>query len=96
MLNIQVELEKVFTAAIRQSFPQLVDFPQVVVAVASLPKFGDYQFNGAMGLSQLLKTSTKQNPREVAATIVTNVQALDSTLIDNLEVAGPGFINIRI
>jgi arginyl-tRNA synthetase len=58
---------------------------------------GDYQFNGAMQLSQLLKASTKENPRQVAATLAASVQSLDqSTFVDTLELAGPGFINIRL
>ncbi|WP_133469313.1 arginine--tRNA ligase [Paraglaciecola marina] len=52
--------------------------------------FGHYQFNGAMGLSKVLK----QNPREIAQKIV---EAVDlEAEVEKLEIAGPGFINIHL
>ncbi len=55
---------------------------------ASKPEFGDYQFNGAMGLAKKLG----KNPREIAAQIV---EALpQNQIINRCEIAGPGFINI--
>lgn len=54
------------------------------------PEFGDYQFNGAMGLAKAMK----QNPRQIALQIVEAV-ALDD-IADKLEIAGPGFVNIHI
>jgi len=54
------------------------------------PRFGDYQANFAMPLGKRLK----RPPRDVAAELV------DRTPLDDLceapEVAGPGFINLRI
>lgn len=54
------------------------------------PEFGEYQFNGAMALAKVLK----QKPRDIAEKIVSVVD-LDG-IVDKLEVAGPGFINIYL
>ncbi|RPH37399.1 MAG: arginine--tRNA ligase, partial [Desulfobulbaceae bacterium] len=59
-----------------------------------LPKHegqGDFSTNMAMVLAGLEKT----NPRQMAARIVELLQQ-ESQLIDRLEVAGPGFVNIFI
>jgi len=57
---------------------------------ASNPKFGDYQANGAMALAKPLK----QNPRAIATQIVQHLEVSD--LCEAPEVAGPGFINLRL
>jgi len=49
---------------------------------------GDYSTNVAM----LLTKSLKQNPREIAKSIIDNLQ-IDSSVIPKVEIAGPGFIN---
>lgn len=54
------------------------------------PKHGDYQCNCAMPLSKELK----RNPREVAAEIVEKLKVDD--LCDPPEIAGPGFINLKL
>ena len=93
MVNILAELEGLFDEAVKSAFPEITDF-QVVVVVTT-PNFGDYQFNGAMSLSKLLKTVGKSlNPREVATAIQKAVPA--NSLIEKLDLAGPGFINIKL
>ena len=61
-----------------------------LVRLAGDAKFGDYQANGVMALAKQMK----RNPREVAAEVV---EKLD---IDDIcappEIAGPGFINLRL
>ncbi len=54
------------------------------------PKFGDYQANFAMPLGKRLG----RPPREVAAAVVAKVQLAD--LCETPEIAGPGFINLRL
>ena len=54
------------------------------------PRHGDYQANCAMPLAKLLG----QKPRELAQQLVDQLAVRE--LIDRLEVAGPGFINIRL
>lgn len=61
-----------------------------LVRVSADAKFGDYQANGVMAAAKQMKT----NPRQLAEQIVA---ALD---IDDIcmpaEIAGPGFINLRL
>ncbi|MCC9606954.1 arginine--tRNA ligase [Blastopirellula sp. JC732] len=54
------------------------------------PKFGDYQANCAMPLGKKLG----KNPREIAAEIVEKIDLSD--MCEPLEIAGPGFINIKL
>ncbi|MCL2348764.1 MAG: arginine--tRNA ligase, partial [Planctomycetaceae bacterium] len=54
------------------------------------PKFGDYQANMAMSLAK----SLGKPPREVAQMIVANLDVSD--LCEAPEIAGPGFINLRL
>ena len=54
------------------------------------PKFGDYQANFAMPLGKQLG----KPPREVATEILTRVDLTD--LCEQPEIAGPGFINLRL
>ncbi|TWU41730.1 arginine--tRNA ligase [Novipirellula artificiosorum] len=60
------------------------------------PKFGDYQVNCAMPLAKQWGTTNAEfsNPRKVAAAIVDALQVGD--LCEPAEVAGPGFINLRL
>lgn len=62
----------------------------IVLQPAGKPEFGDYQVNGVMGAAKKLR----QNPRELAQRVVA---ALDTGgVIASAEVAGPGFINLRL
>jgi arginyl-tRNA synthetase len=54
------------------------------------PKFGDYQVNGVMALAKQLKT----NPRKLAEQIVAKLDI--SNICEKPEIAGPGFINLRL
>ncbi len=60
------------------------------VAPAKKAGFGDYQANGAMAAAKAMKT----NPRELAQQIVNQLQMDD--MAANIEIAGPGFINIHL
>ena len=62
------------------------------VITASKPEFGDYQSNGVMSVAK--KIGSK--PRELANLVVEAIAAQSSPLIERLEVAGPGFINIHL
>ena len=54
------------------------------------PKFGDFQANFAMPLGKKLGKA----PRDVAAEIVANLEYAD--FLEAPEIAGPGFINLRV
>ncbi|MCH2201962.1 MAG: arginine--tRNA ligase [Fuerstiella sp.] len=53
-------------------------------------KFGDYQANCAMPLKKVLN----KQPREIAELLISEVDLSD--LCESAEVAGPGFINLRL
>lgn len=61
-----------------------------VVRQSTDPRFGDYQANGIMPLAKQLKT----NPRKLAEEVVKKVNLAD--ICQPLEIAGPGFINLRL
>jgi arginyl-tRNA synthetase len=54
------------------------------------PKFGDYQANLALALAKPLG----QNPRQIASQLVAQLPVED--LCDPPDIAGPGFINLRL
>ena len=54
------------------------------------PEFADFQCNGAMGAAK----SAGRNPREIAGEIAAALK--EHSMILSAEVAGPGFINIRV
>ncbi len=62
----------------------------VNISFSTRPEFGDFQANGAMAAAKKLKT----NPRELASKIIDHLDL--SGIADNMEVAGPGFINIHL
>ncbi len=60
----------------------------IVLSVSSKPEFGQFQYNGAMALAKKAGT----NPRAIAEQIVTSLNEYD--IFENVNIAGPGFINI--
>ncbi len=61
-----------------------------IVRPSTDAKFGDYQANGVMGLAKKLKT----NPCKLADEVVKKLKLGD--ICEPPEVAGPGFINLRL
>ncbi len=62
------------------------------VITASKPEFGDYQANGVMSLAKALK----RNPRELGGELLARLEAVNHPLLDRVELAGPGFINLHL
>jgi arginyl-tRNA synthetase len=88
-MSILPDLKERFRAALAG----LVDDPAGLLELirrSQEPKFGDYQANLAMPLGKRLH----RPPREVAAQILSRL-ALDD-LCQPPEIAGPGFINLRL
>jgi len=87
-MNVLERLRAAFAAAT----PEGADAAAFAAAVrpSTDPKFGDYQANGCMALAK----SLKKNPREVAQGVA-RVVDLDP-LAGAPEVAGPGFLNVRL
>lgn len=52
MININSRLQEVFGCAIKAAYPELEN-PPLIVTPNQQPKFGDYQCNSAMGISQV-------------------------------------------
>ncbi|UCC22875.1 MAG: arginine--tRNA ligase [Planctomycetota bacterium] len=61
-----------------------------MVRPATDPKFGDYQVNGVMPLAKKVQT----DPRTVAELIIRTLKIND--ICEKPEIAGPGFINLRL
>jgi arginyl-tRNA synthetase len=88
-MNILAELQHRFRAALAG----LTDEPEAMLALvrpSQDPKFGDYQANFAMPLGKRLG----RPPRDVAMEVVARFDVAD--LCERPEVAGPGFINVRV
>jgi arginyl-tRNA synthetase len=88
-LNILREIQRRFAAAL----DGLAENPAELLAqvrASQDPKFGDYQANCAMPLGKRLG----KPPREVAAEIVQRLKIGD--ICEPPEIAGPGFINLRL
>ncbi|MHB0946384.1 MAG: arginine--tRNA ligase [Sedimentisphaerales bacterium] len=87
MKNVIELISERITAAIEQAVGQTA---AAVVTAATDSKFGDYQSNGAFALAKQLKT----NPRQLAEKVVAALQIDDICLPP--EIAGAGFINLRL
>jgi len=84
-------ISNLLSCAIQEEFPDLSD-QEIEVVKAKDISFGDYQCNSAMKWAKVIGIS----PREIASKIVERVKSKDTGLFSSVEVAGPGFINIRL
>jgi len=86
---LTIKLKKLFSENINNIFG--ADYTEKVDIQNSTKKeFGDFQTNFAMVSSKLIG----KNPRDIANTLVNNFEKND--IIEKLEIAGPGFINIYL
>jgi arginyl-tRNA synthetase len=60
------------------------------VAVSDRPDLADFQCNGALAAAK----AAKRNPREIAAAVAAALAG--DPLLDSVEVAGPGFVNLKV
>lgn len=92
LINI---LRSKFETAVIAAYPQLSnqELPLEVVQ-STQDKFGHYQCNSAMKLAKLLGLK----PRDIAENLITHLdRRVDGELmIQDLSIAGPGFINITL
>lgn len=86
-----MKLHQLVAAEVEQAFSAngLTGQP-IILQPAKNRDFGDYQINGVMGAAK----KTKQNPRELAQKVANALQ--QNPLIATAEVAGPGFINLKL
>ncbi len=76
--------------AVAAAFPEAADADPVLRPSAD-SRFGDYQANGAMALGKRLG----RPPREVAQAVADHLDAAGAG-VEQPEVAGPGFLNLRL
>ncbi len=86
-MRIEQLLEKIASSAV---FAATNERTPALLKATSDARHGDYQVNAALPLAKRLK----KNPREIAVTIAHELQKDPS--IDQAEVAGPGFVNIKL
>jgi len=94
METIQQSLESAFKQAIHAAFGVDTD---PLVTISQNEQFGDYQSNAAMGLSKTLSAQSGQklNPRQIAEQIIAKLQ-LGVMAAETPNIAGPGFINVKL
>jgi len=97
--SVRKQLAGLFLEAMQSVFPaEVIEGVTPAVAPCANPKFGDYQFNNAMGIFKALKGHEAGeelgNPRAVAEAIIAALPETD--MVDATSVAGPGFINVTL
>ncbi|PMS36491.1 arginyl-tRNA synthetase [Trinickia symbiotica] len=100
MLPVQKEtLEKLLAASVEQVAAKLEGaappaLPSITLERPKVAAHGDVACNAAMQLAKPLK----KNPRELAQSIVDALMAQAGArgLVESAEIAGPGFINLRL
>lgn len=86
-MRIEPFLDAIASAAIKDALG--MDAPAVLRPTQD-PKHGDYQVNGVLPLAKQLK----KNPRELAGPVAAKLAEHEA--IAGAEVAGPGFVNLRL
>ncbi|SSY80022.1 arginine--tRNA ligase [Alysiella crassa] len=86
-----MKLHQNLSPIIEQAFEQTgLSGSPIILQAAKNPDFGDFQINGVMGAAKKLK----QNPRDLS-TQVADILKQNPTF-SSVEVAGAGFINLRL
>lgn len=83
------ERNSIIDAAVNAALP--FSTHDAMVTPATKAEFGDYQCNAAMSLAK----SAGLNPRECATKIVDQIRPLIQDYMEEPEIAGPGFINLK-
>jgi arginyl-tRNA synthetase len=84
-------IEAALRAALGKHAPQFAHAP-IVLERPKQPEHGDFSSNIALQLAKPLK----KNPRDLAASLSTEVASLLSEHFEKPQIAGPGFINFRL
>lgn len=84
-MNLISKTEQILKEALQKNN---FDEENIVLSVSSKPELGQFQYNGAMALAK----KAGMNPRAIAEQIVNTLNEYD--LFENINIAGPGFINI--
>ncbi|MFQ5500964.1 MAG: arginine--tRNA ligase, partial [Phycisphaerae bacterium] len=92
MKSILDQLNRTIVEALAAAFGAEAEGVDPLIKAAGDPKFGDYQCNVAMGLAKRLG----RKPRDIAAEVVKALPPEAEGMIEPPEIAGPGFINLRL
>ncbi|MCE7873435.1 arginine--tRNA ligase [bacterium CPR1] len=87
-MRLNQHLTRLARKAMQEAFG--LESPEPDLRVATDPRFGDYQINGVLPLAKQLKG----NPRQLAEKLVAALD-FDGACLPP-EIAGPGFINLRL
>ena len=87
MILIEKQIADIFKRTVEALYGEQ-ELRAIEITMATNEKFGDFQTNFAMVNSKVLKS----NPRAIAENVVNNL--VENSLIERVEIAGPGFINI--
>lgn len=86
-----MNLQQIITAEAEKAFAHAgIGGEAVILQPAKNADFGNFQINGVMSAAK----KAKQNPRELAQKVAAALA--DNSVIESAEVAGPGFINLRL
>ena len=89
-LNIQAIIHELLQKGFESALSLKGESLDPLLRKAQNPEHGDFQSNGAMGLGK----KHGMNPRELAEQVVSAVDL--NAIAHPLEIAGPGFINIKL
>lgn len=93
-MNVQRHLRKALAGALASEPPltEKVSLYASMARPAQDPRHGDYQINAAMPLAKELG----KKPRDLADTLVQRLTTGQPGWLDQADVAGPGFVNLRL
>src|SRR6516162_1180175 len=88
-MNLLHQIQENFGRALAGLVPDTADY-RAMIKPAQDARFGDYQANCAMPLAKVLGGK----PRDIAQKLVERLETAD--FLEPPQIAGPGFINLRI
>jgi len=94
--QIRLLIEQAIATAQSAGVLPIFDLPAVEIVRPKQADHGDYSTNVAMVAAAAMRKATgeKANPRAMAEALIAHLPA--SEMIDKVEIAGPGFINIHL
>ena len=90
-VDAKEKIEEALKSAIRKEFPDIAD-PTPTLERPRNPDHGDFATPEALNLAK----RARQNPRKLAEAIARTTGAALGNVVENIEVAGPGFINFTL
>src|SRR5689334_19891871 len=89
--NPRQRIEEALARAVRETLPDAA----ASLALVERPRdaaHGDYATTAALALAK----AAKRNPRELAKSLADSLQSALPDVVASSEIAGPGFINLRL